>query len=177
MRQPFYIIDFEASSLSRASYPIEVAWGCSRNAVTSYLLNPGKMTGWTDWNPKSVEFHHISRDQLINSGEDPHRIASRMVRDLAGEDVYSDEPRFDTFWKDRLLADTGHDPSLISIKNLKYYLNKIIKIQCPGKRYMDIFQEYSTAQSVCHRAGKDVAWLLDFVEFIKNRKMRQRPIS
>jgi len=163
-----YIIDFEASSLSRASYPIEVAWGRTPDAVISYLLNPEKMAGWTDWNTKSFELHHISRNLLIKKGEDPRRVAARMVQELAGEAVYSDEPQFDTLWKDRLLTDTGHDPGLIRIKNLKYYLNKIIKIHCPGKRYMDLFQEFSTAKSVCHRAGKDVIWLMDFVAFIRN---------
>lgn len=163
-----YIIDFEASSLSRTSHPIEVAWGRTPDSVVSYLLNPEKMTGWTDWNPKSFEFHHISRNLLIQAGEDPHRVAARMVRELSGEAVYSDEPQFDTRWKDRLLTDTGHDPDLIRIKNLKYYLNKIIAAHCPGKRYMDLFQEFSIAKSVCHRAGNDVIWLMNFVAFIRN---------
>lgn len=162
-----YIIDFEASGLGPASYPIEVAWGLSPETVVTFLLNPQKMPSWTDWNPKSAEFHHISREMLIEKGEDPHTVAARMVQELSGKAVYSDEPKFDNFWKDRLLSDAGFDPTAIRIQNLKYYLNKIIKTRYPGKRYMDLVQEFSTAQCVFHRAGSDVVWLMRFVEFIR----------
>lgn len=162
-----YIIDFEASSLSSKSYPIEVAWGKSRETIASYLLNPNQIDGWTDWSLKSHEFHGIDRKKLLECGEDPRRVASQMVRELAGKPVYSDEPRFDTMWKDRLLIDTGHDPSLIRIRNLKYYLNKLIKANWPCKRFTDLFQEFTAGKSICHRAGADVLWLFEFVEFVK----------
>lgn len=162
-----YIIDFEASSLSRNSYPIEVAWGSSRETVTTFLLNPDKMTGWTDWSSKSFEFHGIQRNQLLECGEDPKQVAKILVRDLAGKSVYSDEPRFDNMWKDRLLSDTGYDPSLIRIKNLKYYLNKMIKVHSPRKKFNDVFEEFTSKKSIHHRAGSDVKWLLEFVEFVK----------
>ncbi len=161
-----YIIDFEASSLSADSYPIEVAWGSSPETVAAFLLNPDKMAGWTDWNFKSCEFHGISRQELVRRGEDPRRVAEIMIDELAGKMVYSDEPRFDNRWKDRLLSDAGFDPSLIRIRNLKYYLNKIIKAKSPCKRCVDLFQEFSIKKSVCHRAGADVIWLFKFVEFV-----------
>ncbi len=163
-----YIIDFEASGLSKSSYPIEVAWGDSMKTVTSYLLNPEKMDDWTDWNLKSFEFHGIPRDDLVKKGKDPRRVASHMIDELAGKTVYSDEPKFDNMWKDRLLIDSGYDPALIRIKNLKYFLNKMIKIHSPGKRFVDLFQEFSTKKSTCHRADSDVIWLFKFVEFVKD---------
>lgn len=163
-----YIIDFEASSLSPGSYPIEVAWGDSLKTVTSYLLNPVKMKNWTDWSSKSCGFHGITRDRLLQKGRDPKQVARQMIEALAGKPVYSDEPRFDTMWKDRLLIDSGYDPTLIRIKNLKYFLNKLIKTRSPGKRLVDLFQEFSAITCACHRAGPDVMWLLRFVEFIKD---------
>ena len=162
-----YIIDFEASSLSKSSYPIEVAWGDSPETVTSYLLNPDKMSDWTDWSAKSFEFHHISRNFLSKNGEDPRRVADHLINELAEKQVYSDEPQFDNMWKDRLLIDSGYDPALIRIKNLKYFLNKIIKVHYPGKRFFDLFQEFSTKKMICHRAGADVVWLMEFVKFVK----------
>lgn len=171
-----YIIDFEASSLCQNSYPIEVAWGSSRETVTAFLLNPDKMTGWTDWSSKSFEFHNIQRKELLENGEDPKRVAEIIVKDLAGKSVYSDEPRFDTMWKDRLLTDTGYDPSVIRIKNLKYYLNKMIKIHSPRKKFNDLFEDFTGYKEICHRAGADVMWLFEFVEFVKKLHLKKDDI-
>jgi len=167
-RQPMYIIDFEASGLGKESYPIEVAWGDARNSVTSFLLNPQKMDNWTDWDPRSLEFHHIPREKLIKKGEDPKRIAEIMVKELAGKTLYSDEPRYDKMWKDRLLRDSGYDPELIRIKNLKYFLNKMIKATSPKMKFTDLLEEFSAKTKIPHRAGADVSWLFEFVDFVKN---------
>lgn len=167
-RQAIMIIDFEASGLGRQSYPIEVAWGDGKHPATSFLLNPEKMNGWTDWDPRSQEFHRIPRDKLIKEGEDPKRVAEKMVKALAGKNVYSDEPRYDNMWKDRLLKDSGYDPELIQIKNLKYFLGKIIKATCPKMNFTDLLEEFSTKIRTPHRAGADVSWLFEFVAFVKN---------
>ncbi|MBC2715714.1 MAG: hypothetical protein HF978_10440 [Desulfobacteraceae bacterium] len=167
-RQSMYIIDFEASGLGKESYPIEVAWGDGRHPVTSFLLNPESMNGWTDWDPRSLEFHGIPRDKLIKKGEDPKRIAEIMVKELAGKTLYSDEPRYDNMWKDRLLIDSGYDPRLIRIKNLKYFLNKMIKATSPKMKFTDLLEEFSAKTQIPHRAGPDVSWLFEFVDFVRN---------
>ena len=166
--QSIIVIDFEASGLGSESYPIEVAWGDGeQHPATSFLLNPEKMNGWTDWDPRSQEFHHISRDKLVKEGEDPKRIAEKMVNALAGKNVYSDEPRYDNMWKDRLLKDSGYDPKIIRIKNLKYFLGKTIKVTCPKMKFTDLLEEFSAKNETVHRAGADVSWLLEFVDFVK----------
>jgi len=167
-RQSMYIIDFEASGLSKESYPIEVAWGDGKHTVTSFLLNPERMEGWKDWNPLSLEFHGISREKLISSGEDPKQVAKIMIKELAGKTVYSDEPRYDNMWKDRLLKDSGYDPGLIRIKNLKYFLNKMIKATSPKMRFTDLLEEFSAKTETPHRAGPDVSWLFEFVAYVRN---------
>jgi hypothetical protein len=166
-RQSMYIIDFEASGLGRESYPIEVAWGDGKHPVTSFLLNPGSMNGWTDWDPRSSEFHGIPRDELIKKGENPKRVAERMVKELAGKTLYSDEPRYDIMWKDRLLKDSGYDPGLIRIKNLKYFLDKMVKATSPKMKFMDLLEEFSAKTETPHRAGPDVSWLFEFVDFVR----------
>ncbi len=161
--------------MSPDSYPIEVAWGSSPETVSTYLLNPDKMAGWTDWSSKSFEFHGITREKLIKNGRNPRQVAAVMIRELAGKPVFSDEPRFDNRWKDRLLADSGFDPGLVRIKNLKYYLNKLIKKHAPCKRCVDLFQEFSIKKTVHHRAGADVLWLFEFVEFVENQYLKTDP--
>ncbi len=166
--QSMYIIDFEASGLGKESYPIEIAWGDGRHPVTSFMLNPDCMDGWTDWDPRSMEFHHIPREMLIKEGDDPKRIAGLMVKELAGKTLYSDEPRYDNMWKDRLLKDAGYDPGLIKIKNLKYFLNKMIKATSPKMKFTDLLEEFSAKTKIPHRAGPDVTWLFEFVDFVRN---------
>lgn len=166
--QSIYIIDFEASGLGKNSYPIEVGWGDGLHPATSFMLNPKAMDGWTDWDPRSMEFHHIPREKLIKEGEDPKRIAGIMVKELAGKTLYSDEPRYDNMWKDRLLKDSGYDPGLIKIKNLKYFLNKMIKATCPKMKFTDLLEEFSAKTKIPHRAGQDVNWLFEFVYFVRN---------
>jgi len=173
--QPMYIIDFEASGLGRESYPIEVAWGKGKQSVTSFLLNPECMDGWTDWDVRSSEFHRISRDKLIKKGEDPKRVAEQMVRELAGKTVYSDEPRYDNMWKDRLLQDSGYDPECIRIKNLKYFLDRMVKATAPKMRFTDLLEEFSAKTETPHRAGPDVSWLFEFVNFVRNTVCQQAP--
>ena len=162
------IIDFEASSLRKKSHPIEVAWGERPGAVRSFLLNPDYMEDWTDWNPRSYDYHGISREQLRRAGIDPRLAAEEMVRDLAGKAVYSDEPRYDNRWKNRLLADSGFNPSLIRIRDLNPYLNRIIRDASGRKTVGDYACEFSCSRQVRrHRAGEDVFWLLEFVAHIR----------
>ncbi len=164
--EPMVIIDFEASSLRKTSYPIEVAWGERLENIKSYLLNPDYMTGWTDWNPESVEYHGICREQLCRSGVDPRQVAEQMVDELAGRSVYSDEPHYDIRWKNRLLADSGYDPSLIGIKDLNHYLNQMIRSVHPCKTVVEFINQFTCSRSGRHRAAADVYWLIEFVDYI-----------
>ncbi|MCF8035495.1 MAG: hypothetical protein K9K62_01355 [Desulfobacteraceae bacterium] len=162
------IIDFEASSLRKNSHPIEVAWGEQPDAIRSFLLNPDYMAGWTDWNPKSYEYHGISREMLRREGIDPRLAAEKMVQELAGQKVYSDEPRYDTRWKNRLLADSGYDPSQIRIRDLNLYLKHMIKAASRAETLGDYICGFSCSRQVRrHRAGEDVFWLLEFVDHIR----------
>jgi len=161
------IIDFEASSLRENSYPIEVAWGDSPDTIKSFLLNPDYIEGWTEWNPKSYEFHGITQAELRRSGVDPRQVAGQMIKELAGQAVYSDEPRYDNRWKTRLLADSGYDPCAIQIKDLNLYLKHIINAAPHCKSLNDFICSFECCETRQHRAGTDVLWLFKFLEYIE----------
>jgi hypothetical protein len=163
-----FIIDFEASSLRKNSYPIEVAWGSRTDTIESYLLNPVFMDDWTDWNPKSYDFHGITREKLLKEGHDPRIIARKMIETLAGRPVYSDEPHYDIRWKNRLLADSGYDPSLVKILDLNTWLGRIIKPSAVCKSLNDLVCTFECSENNRHRAAADVFWLLEFVEHAKS---------
>ncbi len=97
-------IDLEASSLSNASYPIEVAWNAPDGTIEAYLISPAHIPHWTDWSAKAEQLHGISRAALRTSGKPPSWICRRMNHQFAGTVVYSDESDYDGMWLAALFA-------------------------------------------------------------------------
>ena len=103
-------IDFEASSISGKSYPIEVAWSDNDGEVESWLISPNLYpSSWTDWSPSSERVHGLSREYLAEHGSPPLSVAQRMNQQLKNKILYSDAPEYDGFWMRRLFTAAGID--------------------------------------------------------------------
>lgn len=98
-------LDFEASSLSKRSYPIEVAWVFEDNRSRSHLIRPAP--SWLDWDPEAEAIHHISRDTLESDGADHVAVARTMVEELSGHDLVASAPSWDGKWLSYLLRSAG----------------------------------------------------------------------
>jgi hypothetical protein len=98
-------IDFEASSLNRHGYPIEVAWVFEDGRSESFLIAPIKK--WTDWDPAAEAIHGISREQLAVEGVPAEKVAQRMLADLQGHEVFASAPSWDGKWLSKLLRAGG----------------------------------------------------------------------
>ncbi len=98
-------LDFEASSLARRSYPIEVAWVFEDGRSEAHLIRPAP--DWTDWDPAAEGIHHISRDLLHAKGEPHDQVAHRMSDALAGHDLFASAPSWDGKWLSALLRAAG----------------------------------------------------------------------
>jgi hypothetical protein len=98
-------IDFEASSLGKTSYPIEVGWvfvdGCSEG----HLIRPAP--GWSDWSMEAEAIHGIDRAILARDGMPHDEVATRMVEVLSGHDLYASAPSWDGKWLSVLLRAAG----------------------------------------------------------------------
>lgn len=94
-------LDFEASSLGRKSYPVEVAWVYEDGHHESYLIRPAP--SWTEWDEKAQAIHHISRAQLGREGVAHDLVARRMVEVLSGHDLLASAPSWDGKWLSALL--------------------------------------------------------------------------
>jgi hypothetical protein len=94
-------LDFEASSLSKQSYPIEVAWVFEDGRSEAHLIRPAE--SWTDWDPRSEAIHHIDRDQLLRDGTNHAEVARRMIEQLDGHDLLASAPSWDGKWLSTLL--------------------------------------------------------------------------
>lgn len=99
-----WVIDFEASSLSEKSYPIEVG---ITNGEIDYdaLIRP--LPHWKDWSEESAEVHQMSRNLLSEYGIKADIVAHELNELLAGETVYCDSVTWDGFWAGVLFSDCG----------------------------------------------------------------------
>ena len=98
-------LDFEASSLARAGYPIEVAWVFEDGRSERYLIR--QAPGWTDWDPRAEAIHGIARETLLRDGVAHETVAARMVERLTGHDLFASAPSWDGKWLSALLRAAG----------------------------------------------------------------------
>ncbi|WP_334162381.1 3'-5' exonuclease [Phenylobacterium sp.] len=98
-------LDFEASSLSDDSYPVEVGWVFEDGTEEAHLIRPAP--AWTDWDPTAEAVHGLSRATLEAEGEPHEAVASRMLDRLAGHELYASSPSWDGKWMSVLLRAAG----------------------------------------------------------------------
>lgn len=98
-------LDFEASSLSKASYPIEVGWVFETGEGESHLIRPAQ--DWLDWNRAAEAIHGLARDTLVRDGVSHDEVARRMIEALSGHALYASAPSWDGKWLSVLLRGAG----------------------------------------------------------------------
>lgn len=98
-------IDFEASSLGRRGFPIEVAWVFENGAEETHLIQPAPQ--WTEWDPAAQSLHRISREKLVTDGAPLKEVARRLVNELGGHNVFASAPSWDGKWLSLLLRSAG----------------------------------------------------------------------
>lgn len=94
-------LDFEASSLAKLSYPIEVAWVFEDGTEETHLIRPAAQ--WTDWDVAAEAIHHIPRELLETDGTPHDVVARRMVEALTGHALFASAPSWDGKWLSALL--------------------------------------------------------------------------
>lgn len=98
-------LDFEASSLSDDSYPIEVGWVFEDGPSEAHLIRPAPR--WFDWDDDAESLHGISRARLEAEGT-PHDVVAHRVLEVLGDHrVYVSAPSWDGKWLSVLLRAAG----------------------------------------------------------------------
>jgi hypothetical protein len=137
-------LDFEASSLAKASYPIEVGWVFEDGTEETHLIRPA--LAWTDWDPSAEALHQISRETLLAEGEPHDVVAKRMFEALNGHALFVTSPSWDGKWLSVLLRAAGLPRHALRLRDAdEAHLEGAIEILGPaglGDR----------AQAVIHRA-------------------------
>lgn len=97
----FVFLDFEASSLAKKSYPIEVAWVFEDGTEESHLIRPPLQ--WSDWDDEAEAIHHITRAEIEANGTPHDVVAQRMIAVLSGHALFASAPSWDGKWLSALL--------------------------------------------------------------------------
>ncbi len=168
-------LDFEASSLSSNSYPIEVAWSRPDGSIESHLISPVGIEGWSDWSLHSEKVHGISRDELLAHGESPELICTRMNLELAGQVVYTDNPIYDGSWLDKLFSVVEGRATQFSLGLVDELLYR--ELNPTGTRKMaanaQIYEMKKEARRCVggkHRATLDVQYLIELYKLALEAK-------
>jgi hypothetical protein len=98
-----YFVDFEASSLTDGSFPVEIGWVSEDGLAESHLIRPEP--SWTAWSWESQQVHGVSREQLHLEGRPAEWVARRVfeVLDPAKALCISDAVEHDQHWLELLM--------------------------------------------------------------------------
>lgn len=149
------ILDFEASSLSEASWPIEIGLSWLEHGEVrtwSSLIHPAHDWEIDDWSPQSAAVHGISLSELTEAPSTTE-VAETFFKVLGGRRLVSDAPEFETRWLDRLLRAAGRaeNPSIEDFDGTSFAVFEGYAL--------DLVYETIERRPAPHRAGPDTARL------------------
>lgn len=149
------ILDFEASSLSEASWPIEIGLSWLEHGEVrtwSSLIRPAPDWAIDDWSPQSASVHGISLSELMDAPS-VTEVAEAFFKILEGRRLVSDAPEFETRWLDRLLRAAGRaeNPSVEDFDSASFAMFEGYTL--------DLLYETVERRPAPHRAGPDAARL------------------
>lgn len=155
MIETFVILDFEASSLSTESWPIEVglSWLEGQEVRTwSSLIRPAPDWPLSDWSAQSAAVHGIPLDR-IDHAPSAAEVAKELLNIVDARTLVSDAPAFEARWLSRLLQTAGHgqQPSIEDYDAVSFALFSGLAL--------DMVYEALARRPAPHRAGPDSARL------------------
>lgn len=103
-------LDFEASSLSDASYPVEVGW-CDHALTKGWAATIKPHSAWREWGAGAEQLHGLTRERIESGGLPVAEVMARLNADLEGQEIVSDNPEWERFWLGRLAAAAGVVPT------------------------------------------------------------------
>ena len=112
---PWLFLDFEASSLSQDSYPIEVGWVFEDGNGEAALIRP--VAAWTEWDDSAEAIHHISRETLRREGQPVAAICARLIAFSKTLTLLASAPSWDGHWLSMLLRGAGQPRHLIRLQD------------------------------------------------------------
>ncbi|WP_339758998.1 hypothetical protein [uncultured Sulfitobacter sp.] len=151
----FAVLDFEASSLSGKSWPIEVgiSWISEGKVQTwSSLIKPDPTWDLSDWSAQSEAVHNIPF-HCLKTAPKADRVAMELSEKATGRTLISDAPPFEQYWLQQLLGNEAEAPSHL----IEDY--HAVSFALFDGYALDVLYEKLERTKVPHRAGPDSARL------------------
>ena len=152
--QRFAFLDFEASSLDRGSWPIEVglSWIDDSWEIQTFesLIRPAPDWPEEAWSQASALVHNIPRSSLETAPR-VDVVAQGLLRALGGRIALSDAPPFERHWLDQLFGAAGV-ATHVQIEDFE-----AITLAAFSPRALDFLYERLERVVAPHRAGPDSA--------------------
>lgn len=162
------LIDCEASSLKRSSYPVEVGWCLADTGrAGSRLIRPAE--NWTDWDIAAQAVHGISRTEVVTNGLPPAVVAKELLEATSGRTLFADSST-DQLWISRLFdAASMPAPTVEPFDKLldsiarpeperradEWLARELQKAELQGAVIDSAFNAARTLAPKTHRAGPD----------------------
>jgi hypothetical protein len=108
-------LDFEASSLSKDSYPVEIGWVGEDGEGEATLIRPAET--WTEWDESAAVVHGIAREELERAGTDCAVVCARLIKLAEGNTLYASAPSWDGHWLSMLLRGAGLPRHLLRLRD------------------------------------------------------------
>ena len=134
-------LDFEASSLSDSSYPVEVGWVCEDGREAEHLIRPAP--DWTEWDAAAEAVHGITREQLLREGTPVDVVCDRLVEVFEGNVVHASAPSWDGHWLSMLLRAGGRPRHLLRLRDSEEAF-----VEAARARLGDVADEAAVAQAI-----------------------------
>lgn len=169
LMEKYAALDFEASSLSADSWPIEVglSWLADDEVVTwSSLIQPSDEWPLSDWSRASEQVQGISFKALLDAPA-PHFVAAELSARLADRTLVSDAPEFDGRWFGRLMkaANISLPGPILDFDHVNFHHFR-------GSALDQLYERFERLAAP-HRAGPDSARLAKAwqraIQFERNR--------
>lgn len=149
------ILDFEASSLSEAGWPIEIGLSWLEHGEVrtwSSLIHPAHDWEIDDWSPQSAAVHGISLSELTKAPS-ATEVAETFLQVFGDRRLVSDAPEFEARWLDRLLRAAGRTevPPIADFDGVSFAMF--------DGYALDLLYETVERRPAPHRAGPDTARL------------------
>lgn len=151
----FAILDFEASSLSQDSWPIEagLSWIANGHVQTwSSLIQPSRTWNLDDWSTQSAAIHGILFQELADAPS-PTEVAETLLNVLGHRRLVSDAAEFEARWLARLMEAAGRS----DVPNIEDF--DAVSFAVYQGYALDLLYEMVERRPAPHRAGPDTARL------------------
>lgn len=142
------ILDIEASGFGAGSYPIEIGVAMPDGSLHAWLIRP--LPEWTHWQDSAEQIHGISRERLLDEGQNLRHVADELNILLRGKTAYSDGWGVDSSWLARLY----HEAGVVQRFTLEtiYALLSEFQLEKWHRTRLDVLKETGM---IPHRAGTD----------------------